>query len=516
MNLRFDKKVISQIVLIFLIICFVLCNAMYMMGQVEFKISEIGIHFSELFSNTSLKKILVLILFMMSLAIVLYNLGQLWCENKVKNEKILFAASLLFVGSIYLWIAIQLSPNSGPDEYMRYNLTYWIYKHGTLPIGNEKALIDSVWGVSYGYTPYLPSVISAVFMKIVVFITGDVTKLLLVARMTSVLSGVGVFCFAVKTGKLFFERIINSYLFAFLIALIPQFIFLCGYHNNDTMALMACMMILYSWFEGTKKHWGIKQTIMLAVAISICMLCYYNAYGYILCSILVCMVSVFRDSTIKAKWKFLLGRVIIVFCVVMLLAGWVFVRNAIIYDGDFIGFNASRECSEKYAQEQFKPSNRNTLANNGESIMEVIESEDWKENTVKSSIGIFGYMTIRMLEREYMRYILIFAVGWFLSIQYFMKNRDKRIWIIPFLLAIVIPIFLSMYYSYANDFQPQGRYSFPCVPILALLSAGGYECFMKDNEKWNRRINITMILLIIFSAVYLVGKYIVPNCFILV
>ena len=39
--------------------------------------------------------------------------------------------------------------------------------------------------------------------------------------------------------------------------------------------------------------------------------------------------------------------------------------------------------------------------------------------------------------------------------------------------AIVIPVLLSMYYSYASDYQPQGRYVLSCLlPLMFFVTAG--------------------------------------------
>ena len=513
MNSFIDKKRSSKIIVGMISFLMAIYSVILLTGNVEFELYEVGEVIRDILLGYSLKRTCVLLLILICLVLTIYNLIMLWYNDSCMGEKVLLISSVLFIGALYFWMAINLNRNAGPDEYMRYDLSHWIFEHGRLPIGDEPELLNEIWGLSYGFTPYLPSIISAVFMKIASVFTTNGTIILMAARMTSVLSGVGVYYLAIKCGEKFFEKKYSKYLFAFLLALIPQFIFMCGYHNNDTMALFAVMLIIYAWLIGIKSHWGIRQTVLLAVGISICMLCYFNAYGYILCSIVVCIGSVLRDKEIKIKWKFLMSRIAIVVGVVLVLAGWYFIRNIVIYDGDALGITTSRECAEEYAQEEYKPSNRGTLANTGGSIMDIVESHEWKEIVVKSTIGIFGYMSVGMYESEYARYIVIFAIGWFLFIQYFYKHPKQRIWIGPFLLCIIIPIFLNMYYSYANDYQPQGRYSFSCMPILALLATGGYESFISENDKINRRISISVILIAIMSAMMISGRYMAQQCF---
>ena len=51
---------------------------------------------------------------------------------------------------------------------------------------------------------------------------------------------------------------------------------------------------------------------------------------------------------------------LLVCAIVLILAAWWFIRNAILYDGDFLGMNASSICAEKYAKPAYKPSQKQT------------------------------------------------------------------------------------------------------------------------------------------------------------
>ena len=63
---------------------------------------------------------------------------------------------------------------------------------------------------------------------------------------------------------------------------------------------------------------------------------------------------------------------LLVCVIVLLLAAWWFIRNAILYDGDFIGMNASTICAEKYAKKNYKPSNRRTPQMAGYSLLDML------------------------------------------------------------------------------------------------------------------------------------------------
>lgn len=51
-----------------------------------------------------------------------------------------------------------------------------------------------------------------------------------------------------------------------------------------------------------------------------------------------------------------------------MFAGWYFIRNGIIYNGDFLGIQATRKCGEINAMEQYKPSNRTNMYNQGKTM----------------------------------------------------------------------------------------------------------------------------------------------------
>lgn len=56
--------------------------------------------------------------------------------------------------------------DAAPDEHMRYDIPKYIFEHEELPNGDEVEIRNYGYGISYGYTPYLSSLVSVVFMKI--------------------------------------------------------------------------------------------------------------------------------------------------------------------------------------------------------------------------------------------------------------------------------------------------------------------------------------------------------------
>ena len=121
-------------------------------------------------------------------------------RKKVSTETAVEILFFLFLLVFYLmWARVQ--PNgAGPDEPMRYQIAYYIYQHGSLPVGDDPAVRNIVWGISYAFSPILDYMIAAVFMKLVSFITTAPFALLMAARFVNILLGLGTVWLALDMG----------------------------------------------------------------------------------------------------------------------------------------------------------------------------------------------------------------------------------------------------------------------------------------------------------------------------
>ena len=82
------------------------------------------------------------------------------------------------------------------------------------------------------------------------------------------------------------------------------------------------------------------------------------------------------------------------------------------------------------------------------------------------------------------------------------KSRDKELiyWSFILFAFFVSVIFAASYiYSYLHDYQAQGRYVFPVLPVFGLFLYKAYTAFT------NRKIRILSMLL--FISVFMLGLY---------
>ncbi len=107
---------------------------------------------------------------------------------------------IVFSGIIFLVLAWKMDANAGPDEIYRWLVSEWIAKNGKLPTGFELDIVNPVWCYSYAFTPYLPSMIAGIFVRIAMLFTSDPQRLLFAARLVSVFSGMGTLFVTFRVG----------------------------------------------------------------------------------------------------------------------------------------------------------------------------------------------------------------------------------------------------------------------------------------------------------------------------
>lgn len=304
------------------------------------------------------------------------------------------------------------------------------------------------------------------------------------------------------------------------------------YINNDSLALFSISIIVYGWILGLENDWDWKACIIMAIGIGICALSYYNAYGYILCSIIIYFVSSYIK---KIDIKEFLKKGFAIAGIAFAIGGWWFIRNFIIYDGDIIGLNTSSEYSQKYALEAFKPSNRTTPYKQGVTLKYMLEDMFWVKSTVQSFIGKFGYMEAGMSERVYNGYKLVAIIGAIgiafggiksLFRKIIMKKRkqgekidktkrnEKIVFNVLMVVCMIIAIALSLYYSYFSDFQPQGRYimsmELPLMYFIVIGIKNLCDAIIK-NEKIKRILIWLAIIAWSIMPSLIIVKYILPK-----
>lgn len=420
-----------------------------------------------------------------------------------------------------------------PDEYMRLDIPFYIFEHDSLPIGNEEEIVNDIWGFSYAFTPYLPSLVGVFFMKILSIFTVKKAFLVIACRMPQAFAMAGIWIFTYRISEKIFEKHIYRLMLCFFVCFLPQVVFLSGYLNNDIFSILFSAMIIDAWIIGYHTDWSIGTCIYLAIGIGLMALTYYNAFGYILCSVAVYFISYLRK---KGSFWLFLKKGILIALIVFLICGWFYIRNYIIHNGDFLGMDTMYELGEQLAQEPYKMSMRDTPNARGYSFYETFFKETyfdktWVRGTIYSFIGYFGYTTVMMSEKIYDIYLIIIClaivalVSYFFSKKYHMSS-DKIVKInradlyINLIICMLIPLGLSMHYSYYIDYQAQGRYIISAIIPLMIFVTYGYGCVDKYvyslfYQQKNAKYLVSYIVLVLWIILLLKALfvYMIPNLF---
>lgn len=427
---------------------------------------------------------------------------------KHKN-KILLAYTFAFF--IYLLIWSILKPyNYGPDEYHRFPAYYYVFIHNYLPSGWLEEIRNPIWGFSYAFLfTWLPGLCSVLCMKISSLFFHTPSSVLIAARFPGVIMGTLCVFLIFKILDAVMEDEKTKWVVTILVTSIPQFAFISSYVNNDIFALAGTFLILYSWvIILKKKEWNVWQSFIMAGGIFIVVLSYYNAYGWILCSLIFAAYYAYKYK--KYNDKFFWCQLIIVSTIAICSTAYFWIRNIIIYDGDMFGLKTMLDSCEMYAWESIKPSNRITPRSSGISLLSLAFNPAYIKTLFLSFIGLFGYMEFGLRGFVYLLYLFALATGFLFSLvgiiiktvtdkkcnsidnknnnidknkdnniaTYRYKNRNTIInlpvYMLLFLSAFIVCA-LTLYNSWNNDYSPQGRYLYPALPSLVLILGIGYE-----------------------------------------
>ncbi|MCL2839400.1 MAG: glycosyltransferase family 39 protein [Defluviitaleaceae bacterium] len=405
------------------------------------------------------------------------------CIDYISENKYLFIY-LLFCFFMYSLWAIVTPFNGAPDEHMRWDLVRYMIENGSLPRGDDPAIRDAIWGFNYSFFPFTTQIIGAVFYRVSSVFSPHPHVSLYLVRLPSILSSVGTVFFTFKIGKILFTEK-TAWFLIILVSMWPQFALVSSYINNDAFGIFTISIILYAWILGIKNNWNTKSCIWLAIGVGLCLLSYYNAFTFILLSAPLWFWVVLANKKNHKHYKVFVKRIVIMLLIVLSIAGWFYIRNAYLYDGDFLGMRTQFMNIEAYAVDWLRPSNRDNFMNRGLSVFDMLRETPWIPFSYLSFIATFGYMNINPHASVYALYHVIIITGVIGLIVSIFKNLRKnvdnkyKIFFIASAISIPITIGLSIHYSFSAGFQPQGRYLLPMLLPLCILLVLGLDSIRK-------------------------------------
>lgn len=417
----------------------------------------------------------------------------------------------------YLIWANSIEFCNAPDEWMKWQLIDYVFKTGLYPPGYEPSLIDPVYGNTYAFEPAISYLLGAGMVKITSLFTQDHAAYITAARMVSVLFSCGTVFLLFRIGKRLFPKPV-AWLMVLAVALLPQYTFMSSYINNDMFGIFCGALIVYFWIRGLDSGWAAKDIIGLAVGCGLCLISYYFAYPYLLMSIILFMASIIyfmRKRRFGLTGGGVAKKLIIILIIVFAIAGWYFIRNAVLYNGDIFAMDSSSALAERYAAPDMRPSVRPTPQNMGVSLPEMIFGMHWADTSLQSFFAVFGNMNVAAAKWLFVIFLIVAGAGAVFSLNFkriAAAKAESKLFMTALILSAVGVVLISLYYSYTADFQPQGRYLMQAViPFAVVFCIGWQNIGGLLQKKVKFEISYALIALIVFINIYCYFAYIQPG-----
>ncbi len=405
--------------------------------------------------------------------------------NRIRQHKEVIFTVMMFLTAFIcmLTFAIVQPFGDGPDEINRYKIVQYIYQYGQLPVGDNPAVLIDGYGGSYAFQPMLTYILDGYLLRALTFLSLPLKGQILIARMVNICFGLLMAFYVKKISKLLFSNPYASWAFTLAIVFLPQNLFIHTYVNTDSMGLLSVAIIIYALLNGMKNDYSFKTCLHLSIGIILCAMSYYNCYGIVLCAIFLFLYQFFykkEGNKISYHYKMFYQKSAVIIAFVLLGISWWFIRNAILYQGDFLALNARKICAAATCLAEYNPFTRDTYKSLGIPVFLMIFHTDYYTLVWKSFIAMFGPMLIPTHHYIYMGYKYWFIASLLgllipkkANIMPNYRKDQKFIFSIDMFVAMIIPIFLAIYYSYTWEFQPQGRYYLPMlIPFIYFLTIG--------------------------------------------
>lgn len=430
-----------------------------------------------------------------------------------KKEKIWFLLYITGFLIMALTIALlqpladtpPLFPNP-PDEHARFLIPQYICEHGRIPTGFEEEVRIPTYGFSYVLYNAFPYIIQGFLMRLVSFFTKSQLLLLYTARLVNVASGVCMAVVVYLLSKKVFQETRFRWLFCFAVMYLPQNLFTHTYVNTDSMCLLSTAMMVYALVSAYREGFTRANCLWLIGGIVLCALSYYNAYGYILSSMILFLVYFLQKEQGHwyYDWRNMLKKGFFISILVLAGIGWWFVRSYLLYDGDFLGLETRQNMAAQYADPVVNPLYGNTFQQKGYTIWQMMKEKKFAECVFYSFVAAFGSVSITGNIWLYRFYKIFFAIGLGANVLFWpytllqSKYRNETLinkksqtiqkhsfrqgktivtkctfFHFNMIFCAVMPLILLIQYAYTMDYQDQGRYLLPSViPFMYYITAG--------------------------------------------
>jgi len=422
----------------------------------------------------------------------------------IKANKLFLLVLCLWTIWVAYWSWV-LPYNMGPDECLHFKTAQFFQTHQGFPIADKEPITflrePECKGTTYISTPFVNYIVAAFFIK-----GGNLLGIerdYLAARMSSVFFGAIFVLFLYKFLEEFFKR--NNFLIFTTLAstiLIPQVTYIFAYLNHEAYSLACSSFLLFASYRfyrlSAKELKQIRYFLLLGLAISLQLFAKSNFYLLLLIPLVILALRFWETKRIL--WK----NIITLIGLAFVLSGWFFVRNYSLYK-DFLGVKTYQQITRSNLGGR-------TYVQAGWNLYDILFKSHWLEETASSFYGRFGYMTILIdpvMQWIFRFFVFLGVIGLVKKVSTIKKssfsNQNIPIYLI-FVALIPVNIAISLWNTLYFDFQNQGRYLFPIlIPLMIMTNRGIFQLVKEEDSVKTLAIAIITgsILLNFWSFLYL-------------
>ena len=401
--------------------------------------------------------------------LIIYGFSPLGKEFKF--VPVLFAAVLALV----VVMAATSKRNAHPDEYVhleasKYYQNYWLPPKVDDP---EIEQTYSVYGVSRLNNGEVYYLLAGKFSRLLEVLAID--QLLALRSFNLVLFGL-IFLYTVKS--------VPARLVALPFLLTPQLWYIFSYCVSDALGLFLCFLAgceivrdnssLNRLLDGDRKA-SLRHLLLVVLLLGSMFLLKINYYPFILLVYAFIVWNWFRNPEDRSS---IIVRFAAVTIIALAFAGLRVGADYYVNGGDRSEKLALMQ--EKTAHHWYKPStelNKKHVSmyfkQRGVTLKEIIVKYRWFAHSFQTGFGKYGYFTISGSDSYYrlMKWSAIVFLVFLGGAVAFRGDTEGRLLALLVCGLALALIGASVHRSWTVDFQAQGRYLFPILPMLGVVLA---------------------------------------------
>uniref|UniRef100_UPI0040567A93 hypothetical protein n=1 Tax=Candidatus Electronema sp. TaxID=2698783 RepID=UPI0040567A93 len=403
-----------------------------------------------------------------------------WAASRLFSRQLEFAPIFaIFVLALILVMAAISDYNTHPDEFVHVAAAEYYKEHSLPPKVGDPAIAHtySMYGVSRLHSGEIYYLLAGKFLR---FAAPLHLKPYFAQRLFNVLlfSCLLLWAFGKPEFRPFFLPLLIS----------PQIWYIFSYADSEALSVTVCLLAAWQLAaehsslnrllrdEPEKRRWF--APLWLGLLFGLLLLQKQNFYFLYLFYFLY---FIWRIRQMPPSWS---KRTLARFTALVLVGGLLFTAFKVTdaWVNDFRKGQLELAAREQHAEFMYKPStplNQKHLylqmRDRGKTLQQLIELDRWGEKTFRTAVGVYGYT---QYAASFAYYDYVRAVGLLillmLTVSAAWRGGHSGLtllalawgWSLFFIAALI-------HHAWTVDFQAQGRYLLPMIPMFAILH---YHC----------------------------------------